>query len=478
MTIIQHQGKAYQFEKISQKFSREGDNCYLYGAGLWGRICATLMAEAFPEKKLTFVDKNAPSLGEVLGHPVLTPEEFLQRSPSAPLVLALWTGREEVVHWYMAEGRGLAQLFCFSAYDPEKTGYGGENQLCNLLSWREYSLGFYHPSNQKYATEEMFPELPAPAPTVQHLNLGENQLFSLETHKPLSHQPKLSVIIPVYQVVDYLDRCLTSVVGQTYKNLEILLIDNGGTDACPEICDRWAKKDPRIRAIHKEHGLVSTARNRGLSEATGDLITFCDSDDYLHPQAYALAVSTLLSLDCDLVEYHFTRTPGEEDSPKITQGVAYVETTQEAILGMLAGQNHCSVVWNKVYRSAVLSGLNCREDRILDDEFFLTQYFGRCKTVATLPVSLYYYYQRPSSYMNRSYDLTRTQGLEAAVERYFLLGERFPALKASLFRHCYHLFDLLLQNYVNSDLEQEARETLLALLEPLEEEKKKKPRVR
>lgn len=92
---------------------------------------------------------------------------------------------------------------------------------------------------------------------------------------------KISVVIPVYKAEKYLDRCVESVVNQTYKNLEIILVDDGSPDNCPKMCDKWAKKDKRIKVIHKENGGVSSARNEGIKIATGDYITFCDADDEL-----------------------------------------------------------------------------------------------------------------------------------------------------------------------------------------------------
>ena len=93
--------------------------------------------------------------------------------------------------------------------------------------------------------------------------------------------PKISVIIPVYKVERYLDACVASVTGQTYTNLEIILVDDGSPDRCPAMCDAWAEKDPRIRVIHRKNGGLSAARNSGLDVCTGDYITFVDSDDRL-----------------------------------------------------------------------------------------------------------------------------------------------------------------------------------------------------
>lgn len=111
----------------------------------------------------------------------------------------------------------------------------------------------------------------------------------------------ISVIIPVYKVEKYLDRCVESVVNQTYKNLEIILVDDGSPDNCPQMCDEWAKKDKRIKVIHKENGGVSSARNLGLEQATGNYIAFVDSDDWLDLTMYEELVKSATETNADMV---------------------------------------------------------------------------------------------------------------------------------------------------------------------------------
>ena len=116
---------------------------------------------------------------------------------------------------------------------------------------------------------------------------------------------KISVIIPVYKVEKYLNRCVESVINQTYKNIEIILVDDGSPDNCPKICDEWAKKDKRIKVIHKENGGVSSARNEGLKIASGEFVQFVDSDDYIQTTFCENLVKATMS-DVDLVISGFT----------------------------------------------------------------------------------------------------------------------------------------------------------------------------
>ncbi len=118
---------------------------------------------------------------------------------------------------------------------------------------------------------------------------------------------KLSVIVPIYKVEEYLDECIKSIVKQTYKNLEIILVDDGSPDHCPELCDIWAEKDSRIKVIHKENGGVSSARNAGLDAAIGDFIAFVDSDDYLDSDMYEIMLTQIREHNADMAQCGIVR---------------------------------------------------------------------------------------------------------------------------------------------------------------------------
>lgn len=118
---------------------------------------------------------------------------------------------------------------------------------------------------------------------------------------------KLSVIVPIYNVEEYLDECIKSIVKQTYKNLEIILVDDGSPDHCPELCDIWTEKDSRIKVIHKENGGVSSARNAGLDAAAGDFIAFVDSDDYLDSDMYEIMLTQIREHNADMAQCGIVR---------------------------------------------------------------------------------------------------------------------------------------------------------------------------
>ena len=138
--------------------------------------------------------------------------------------------------------------------------------------------------------------------------------------------PLISVIVPVYNVEKYLDKCIESIVNQTYKNLEIILVDDGSPDNCPQICDAWAEKDSRIKAIHKKNGGVSSARNAGLEIITGEYVTFVDSDDWIE-QDYVSNIITSEHFDeCDVIACGFTFEYAKDDLKTFDYENTIIET--------------------------------------------------------------------------------------------------------------------------------------------------------
>lgn len=117
----------------------------------------------------------------------------------------------------------------------------------------------------------------------------------------------LSVIVPVYKVESYLDRCVESIVGQSYRNLEIILVDDGSPDGCPEKCDDWAKRDNRIKVIHKQNAGLGFARNSGLDIATGEYVAFVDSDDYIENDMYRTLIDAACRHNADMVSCGFNK---------------------------------------------------------------------------------------------------------------------------------------------------------------------------
>ena len=130
---------------------------------------------------------------------------------------------------------------------------------------------------------------------------------------------KISVIVPIYKVENYLNRCVESIRKQTYRNLEIILVDDGSPDACGEMCDRYAQEDSRIRVIHKENGGLSDARNAGIEVAAGEYIAFIDSDDWIDDKMYEVLYHTLLKYDADIAECSYRNLFGDSHIEEISE---------------------------------------------------------------------------------------------------------------------------------------------------------------
>ena len=127
---------------------------------------------------------------------------------------------------------------------------------------------------------------------------------------------KISIIVPVYKTEQYLDRCVESIVNQTYNNLEIILVDDGSADNCPAMCDKWAEKDNRIKVIHKENGGVSSARNAGIDAASGEYIGFVDGDDWIDTDMYDFLMSHFDD-DTDIVRCSYRKVYENSDTEEI-----------------------------------------------------------------------------------------------------------------------------------------------------------------
>lgn len=242
-------------------------------------------------------------------------------------------------------------------------------------------------------------------------------------------QPLISVIVPVYKVEPYLDKCVSSIVNQTYTNLEIILVDDGSPDDCPAMCDAWAEKDRRIRVIHKSNGGLSDARNAGMAVATGELMAFVDSDDWIdaHYIEYlynALRQSNADISACDLREVYddSVMTAFAEQMPQVE-----VSTSEEAIEDILHNRRFRAVAWNKLYTRKVMTGERFETGRLHEDEFFSYRLYDKASRLAYIDLPLYNYRQRQGSIM-ASFSARHLDALDAYLDRIALLEEKYPRL--------------------------------------------------
>lgn len=238
---------------------------------------------------------------------------------------------------------------------------------------------------------------------------------------------KISIIVPVYKVEKYLDTCLESIVNQTYKNLEIILVDDGSPDRCPEICETWAKKDNRIRVIHQENMGAGAARNAALDIFTGGFVAFVDSDDYMALNMYETLMK-LFEEDIDIVECDYISV--EDGAAKFEQEVFETKTysTDEAMQEHILDHHFRQLIWNKLYRRRCVDNIAFPTGKKIDDEFWTYQVLGKAKKLKRCNLKLYAYRQQENSVMHTLSPGKRIQAVEAKMYRHTFVREEFPEL--------------------------------------------------
>lgn len=238
---------------------------------------------------------------------------------------------------------------------------------------------------------------------------------------------KISVIVPVFQVKDYLEGCIISILKQTYKNIELILVDDGSTDGSGLICDQFAHKDERILVLHKENGGLSSARNAGLDHANGDYIAFVDSDDWVDLDYIRKMYEVCRLHDCDVCQCGIYDAINDDMEIRDSGGVPSIYTPLEfayAEMSLLSWD--CVVCWNKLYKSELFKGIRFPEGKIHEDEYTTYKVLNRANRIALLPTRLYYYRRRPESIVSKKYSYKRLDARDAYIERedfYHDLGE-------------------------------------------------------
>lgn len=222
----------------------------------------------------------------------------------------------------------------------------------------------------------------------------------------------VSIIIPVYKVEQYLKRCVDSILNQTYPTLEIILVDDGSPDNCPAICDEYAKKDKRIKVIHKENGGLSSARNAGLDIATGGYISFVDSDDWVNIQYIEKLLSLAIQDNADIVIAEHIKTFGNENVKQ--QSFFHKIYNNKSALQTLYKNEHVSftVSWGKLYKRDILSKIRFPLQKFHEDTFTTYLIFYASKKIVYTNQILYYYLQRNDSITSSAHSQDALESIE------------------------------------------------------------------
>ncbi|MDE6784689.1 MAG: glycosyltransferase, partial [Ruminococcus sp.] len=245
--------------------------------------------------------------------------------------------------------------------------------------------------------------------------------------------PLISVIVPVYKVEKYIRKCLNSLQAQTYRNIEVLLVDDGSPDACGEICEAFARQDSRFRVIHQKNQGQAAARNNAVQEAAGEYIMFVDSDDFIVPECVDYLVRLLRKYNADVsvggfyYYYEGTAVPTYRDTEKV-----FKMNAQEALIRMNYTQGFGAMPWAKLYKKELVLAHPFPVGVIYEDLATLYRIICDTKKVVFGTRKIYYWVQRQGSTMRMQFDERQLYGIQAVKDQYKYVKNRFPGALPSV----------------------------------------------
>lgn len=246
----------------------------------------------------------------------------------------------------------------------------------------------------------------------------------------------VSVIIPVYNVEKYIRECLDSIVNQSYKNLQIILVDDGSTDNSGKICDEYAKKDSRITVVHQENQGAGAAKNTGLDLIKGEYFSIIDSDDYIDLSMYEKMVSLMKQYDSDIVQCLFKQVYVNKIIMRqySTLKKSCTVLTQQKYLQHFLHDWKFAIFATKIFKTSLLGGVRFPVGRKIDDEFFTYKLVCNAKRIVNTTAPFYFYRMRKSSVMNNNAkDRLIYDRIDCFVERYEYVSSRFPKLRKTYY---------------------------------------------
>lgn len=240
----------------------------------------------------------------------------------------------------------------------------------------------------------------------------------------------ISVIIPIYKVEEYLDHCIKSIVEQTYRKLEIILVDDGSPDKCPLKCDEWAERDERIRVIHKKNGGLSDARNVGMSIATGSYISFIDSDDWISPDFYEKLYRSITESNAQIAASGIVWAYNDHLQYDDFIYDRHIFSAEDALKTLIQGRGFYAVAWNKLYKKSLFDGIEFPIGKLHEDEFVTYKLVGKATKLVLCQKVFYYYRQREGSIM-KEWSIRHLDALDAFFQRNKYLAKNYPKLYVS-----------------------------------------------
>lgn len=257
------------------------------------------------------------------------------------------------------------------------------------------------------------------------------------------NMPLISVVVPVYKVEKYLDRCVESLCAQTYKNLEIILVDDGSPDSCPALCDAWAAREVRIVVVHKQNGGLSDARNAGVMAAHGSYIGFVDSDDYVAPDLYEALYTHLSETGSDIALCGIADVYSDHtELPKKT--IRRVMTNEEVLSDMLLNTTLTVCVPPRLYPAWLLHQVPQPVGMTHEDSWTVVDYFTQVKRAAVDTTPRYFYWHAEDTITSNPASRARHDLIDAWEHNRCVVEQQFPRLVNDVMFRCYWAhFDVL-----------------------------------
>ena len=240
--------------------------------------------------------------------------------------------------------------------------------------------------------------------------------------------PAISVIVPVYKVEPYIHKCVDSILGQTFSDIQVILVDDGSPDTCGDICEEYAKKDERVQVVHKENGGLSDARNAGIPYAKGEYVIFLDSDDYVEKDMLEYLYTNIKKAGadmatCGIYEVYKDRIEAQEEEED------FVCSGEEAFRCILRGHTIRGEIWNKLILKSCMEDLRFPKGRLYEDIYYTVDLMQRVKTVAVGTKPKYYYLHREDSITGRAYRPQLFDIIDGYTKNYRVVKKAFPALE-------------------------------------------------
>ncbi len=272
----------------------------------------------------------------------------------------------------------------------------------------------------------------------------------------------ISVIVPVYNVEKWLNKCVDSILAQTYKNIELILVDDGSPDRCGEICDSYAEKDARVKVIHQENARQGAARNSGLDIAKGDYIGFVDSDDYIAPDMYEEMLSKMEEHNADMAVCGFYNiSPYRAVAGSTHDGVLVMDNREAMKTYYSTNLIHCTV-WNKLYKRELWEDLRFPEKIFREDEYIFYKVLTKSKRTVHIGDAKYYYNIREGSSEHGRFDDRYMISIESIDRQLSFVEGNYPELRESVMNGCvrvrYSLIEMMVLSGGVKKYEKEYRE--------------------